>query len=179
MNLTSSRFPSPLPGGHLLCTSLCAGGTWDRGAVLGHQEFGVLGPYFLLLACPPLCPGGQSCPTRGHEADCPAGDGRSRQRASAALSPRPPPLAPRGCPGTQCVCLSRRGPAVALRGTVRPALSPRRSFQSGASGSVQLPPPSLGLCRGPQAIDTVGSLAGTKPSPQSPPQEAASVCVSG
>lgn len=159
MDLTSSRFPSPLPGGHLLCTGLCVGGTWDGVLSLAIGSSGRSGPTSCswcarpsaqaVSHAPPVCRakatrlGRRLSGARGHEADRPAGDGQSRQRASVALSPRPLPLAPRGRPGTHCVCLSRRGPAVALRGRARPALSPRGSFQSSASGSVQLLPRHL------------------------------------
>lgn len=52
-----------------------------------------------------------------------------------------------------------RGPAPALRGTVRPALSARGSFWSGPSGSLQLPAPSPGLRQGLQS-ETLRPLPG-------------------
>lgn len=166
-----------------------------QGAVLGHREFGALGPYFLLLVCPPLCPGGQSCPT------CLPGEGHAPGE-TAQRRPRPRGRPPRGRRSEQAAGLSgpqssspspspRRTPWDALRvpeqtgpgcgsegqskaGTVPEGLLPEQGLGLSAAAA-----PSLGLCRGPQAIDTMGSLARIKPSPQSPPQEAASVYVSG
>lgn len=116
MELTPRGSSHSLPGGRPLCTALCVGGTQDGGVVLGHWELGALGPYFLLLACLPLCPGGRSCPARllgeghvpgetgqrrpSHEADRPTGDGQCRQWASALI---PLPWTQEDAPGrTAC-----------------------------------------------------------------------------
>lgn len=97
---------------------------------------------------------------------------------AVGLSPHPPPLDPRGRARTHRVCPSRWGPAAALRGTVRPALSPGAPSGAGPWAQGSCHPRHLGcVCRGPQARDTVGSLAGIKPSAQAPSQEAASVSV--
>ena len=189
MDLTSSRFPSPLPGGHLLCTGLCVGGTWDRVLSSAIGSSGRSGP----ISCswcarpsaqavshaPPVCRakatrlGRRLSGARGHEADRPAGDGQSRQRSS---SPSP---SPRRTPWDALRVPEQTGPGCGSEGQSKAGTVPEGLLPEQGLGLSAAAAPSLGLCRGPQAIDTMGSLARIKPSPQSPPQEAASVYVSG
>lgn len=99
--LTYSGFPTPLPGGRWggdgrawggrLSTSLCAGGTRDRGcATPCHQEFRVLRPYFRAY--------GVSTPPGGQSLSCTSAG--LRQRARHDSSPPPEDNRLKAQPGT-------------------------------------------------------------------------------